>query len=107
MSRSAAVTSPTLKIQGYIQITITSTKHEYFFSLNLHIKIEEQGFAFHANRQLLTIFSAQNYCGEFNNSAAVLIIDEELFCVINKIEQPNTKKIKNVDKDSRRKSLGL
>jgi len=91
---------------GYNVIQSFNQKFGFDLICRAH-QIEEQGFAFHANRQLLTIFSAQNYCGEFNNSAAVLIIDEELFCVINKIEQPNTKKIKNVDKDSRRKSLGL
>ena len=29
-------------------------------------------------RQLITIFSAPNYCGQFNNAAAVVCIDSEM-----------------------------
>jgi len=38
--------------------------------------------AFFANRQLLTLFSAPNYCGEFDNAAAILIVKEDLECSI-------------------------
>lgn len=29
---------------------------------------------------MITVFSAPNYCGKFNNSGAVLAVDEELRC---------------------------
>ena len=32
----------------------------------------EDGYEFFANRQLVTVFSAPNYCGEFDNSGIVL-----------------------------------
>ena len=33
-----------------------------------------------ANRGLVTIFSAPNYCGEFDNNAGILNVDESLCC---------------------------
>merc|ERR1711957_657524 len=35
---------------------------------------------FFADRQLVTIFSAPNYCGEFDNAGAVMAVDESLMC---------------------------
>ena len=32
----------------------------------------EDGYEFFAQRQLVTIFSAPNYCGEFDNSGAMM-----------------------------------
>jgi len=43
-------------------------------------QVVEDGYEFFANRQLVTIFSAPNYCGEFDNAASVLSIDENLVC---------------------------
>jgi serine/threonine-protein phosphatase PP1 catalytic subunit len=50
-------------------------------------QVVDEGYEFFANRQLITVFSAPNYCGEFDNSAAILIIDEQLSCSI-KILKP-------------------
>ncbi|CAI0392797.1 unnamed protein product, partial [Linum tenue] len=33
-----------------------------------------------AQRQLVTIFSAPNYCGEFDNAGAMMSVDEDLMC---------------------------
>eukprot|EP00929_Paragymnodinium_shiwhaense_P007042 TRINITY_DN111002_c0_g1_i1.p2 TRINITY_DN111002_c0_g1~~TRINITY_DN111002_c0_g1_i1.p2 ORF type:complete len:351 (-),score=95.35 TRINITY_DN111002_c0_g1_i1:163-1215(-) len=43
-------------------------------------QVVEDGYEFFAGRKLVTIFSAPNYCGEFENSAAVLKVNEELHC---------------------------
>lgn len=43
-------------------------------------QVVEDGYEFFADRRLVTIFSAPNYCGEFDNAAAVLSIDENLIC---------------------------
>merc|ERR1711862_833769 len=43
-------------------------------------QVVEDGYEFFAERQLVTVFSAPNYCGEFNNAAAVLSIDEQMLC---------------------------
>ena len=43
-------------------------------------QVVDDGYEFFAQRQLITIFSAPNYCGEFDNSAGIMIIDEALTC---------------------------
>ena len=40
----------------------------------------EDGYEFFADRQLVTLFSAPNYCGEFDNAGAVMSVDEDLMC---------------------------
>ena len=51
--------------------------------MNLIIRahqVVDDGYEFFAQRQLITIFSAPNYCGEFDNSASTMIIDDSLKC---------------------------
>ena len=55
-------------------------------------QVVDDGYEFFAQRQLITIFSAPNYCGEFDNSAGIMIIDESLTCSL-KVLRP-VKKIK-------------
>ena len=43
-------------------------------------QVVEDGYEFFAKRQLVTIFSAPNYCGEFDNAAAIMSVDESLMC---------------------------
>lgn len=40
----------------------------------------QEGYQFFASRQLVTVFSAPNYSGDFDNSGAVMSIDSELMC---------------------------
>ena len=40
----------------------------------------EDGYEFFAKRQLVTIFSAPNYCGEFDNAGSMMSVDESLMC---------------------------
>ena len=43
-------------------------------------QVVEDGYEFFAQRRLVTVFSAPNYCGEFDNSGAMMSIDDELMC---------------------------
>ena len=40
----------------------------------------EDGYEFFADRELVTIFSAPNYCVEFDNAGAMMTVDETLVC---------------------------
>ncbi|TVU20957.1 hypothetical protein EJB05_30563 [Eragrostis curvula] len=51
-------------------------------------QVVEDGYEFFAQRRLVTIFSAPNYCGEFDNVGALLSIDESLMCSF-QILKPN------------------
>lgn len=44
------------------------------------MQVVEDGYEFFANRQLVTVFSAPNYCGEFDNAGAMMSVDETLMC---------------------------
>ena len=54
-------------------------KNELDLIIRAH-QVVDDGYEFFAKRQLITIFSAPNYCGEFDNSAGIMIIDESLTC---------------------------
>jgi len=54
-------------------------------------QVVEDGYEFFAKRQLITIFSAPNYCGEFDNAGAMMTIDESLMCNF-KVLKPTKKK---------------
>jgi len=43
-------------------------------------QVVEDGYEFFADRQLVTIFSAPDYCGEYSNCASMMLIDENLMC---------------------------
>ena len=64
-------------------------KHDLDLVCRAH-QVVENGYEFFANRQLVTLFSAPNYCGEFDNAGALMTIDETLVCSF-KILKPITK----------------
>mmetsp|Transcript_12810 Transcript_12810/g.20140 ORF Transcript_12810/g.20140 Transcript_12810/m.20140 type:complete len:319 (-) Transcript_12810:1307-2263(-) len=56
-------------------------------------QVVESGYSFFAGRGLVTIFSAPNYCGEFDNSGAIMTVEKSLLCSF-QILRPS-KKIRN------------
>lgn len=52
----------------------------YILSSSHDFQVVEDGYEFFADRQLVTIFSAPNYCGEFDNAGAMMSVDETLMC---------------------------
>eukprot|EP00930_Biecheleria_cincta_P085182 TRINITY_DN74592_c0_g1_i1.p1 TRINITY_DN74592_c0_g1~~TRINITY_DN74592_c0_g1_i1.p1 ORF type:complete len:302 (-),score=62.16 TRINITY_DN74592_c0_g1_i1:42-947(-) len=65
-------------------------KHDMDLVCRAH-QVVEDGYEFFAKRQLITIFSAPNYCGEFDNAGAMMSIDETLMCSF-KVLKPVKKK---------------
>jgi serine/threonine-protein phosphatase PP1 catalytic subunit len=43
-------------------------------------QVVEDGYEFFARRALVTLFSAPNYCGEFDNAGSVMSVDENMCC---------------------------
>lgn len=56
-------------------------------------QVVEDGYEFFAKRQLVTLFSAPNYCGEFDNAGAMMSVDDTLMCSF-QILKPAEKKAK-------------
>lgn len=54
-------------------------KHELDLICRAH-QVVEDGYEFFSKRQLVTLFSAPNYCGEFDNSGAMMSVDDTLMC---------------------------
>ena len=43
-------------------------------------QVVEDGYEFFGNRSLVTVFSAPDYCEEYNNCAAIMVVDSNLKC---------------------------
>jgi hypothetical protein len=85
--------SPSLKILRFYLISsfpptsshahsysiIPSLRHDLDLICRAH-QVVEDGYEFYARRQLVTIFSAPNYCGEFDNAGAMMSVDDTLMC---------------------------
>jgi serine/threonine-protein phosphatase PP1 catalytic subunit len=67
-------------------------KHDLDLICRAH-QVVEDGYEFFAKRQLVTLFSAPNYCGEFDNAGAMMSVDETLMCSF-QILKPSEKKTK-------------
>ncbi|ORZ22905.1 Metallo-dependent phosphatase-like protein [Lobosporangium transversale] len=55
------------------------SKHDFDLVCRAHMVVED-GYEFFNDRTLVTVFSAPNYCGEFDNFGAVMSVSEELLC---------------------------
>lgn len=61
--------------------------HKYDFDLICRShQVVEEGYEFFNDRKLITIFSAPNYCGDFENLGAVLKVDQNMKCSIEQFE---------------------
>jgi serine/threonine-protein phosphatase PP1 catalytic subunit len=71
--RGVSVTFSPITIENFLK------KHDLDLVCRAH-QVVEDGFEFFANRQLVTIFSAPNYCGEFDNSGSIMTVNDQLQC---------------------------
>jgi serine/threonine-protein phosphatase PP1 catalytic subunit len=49
-------------------------------------QVVEEGYEFFGDKKCVTVFSAPNYCGMFDNSGAMIVVDENLKCYFNVIK---------------------
>lgn len=61
-------------------VYFTFVIHLLLYEGVLCLQVVEDGYEFFAKRQLVTLFSAPNYCGEFDNAGAMMSVDETLMC---------------------------
>ncbi|EER07330.1 protein phosphatase type 1, putative [Perkinsus marinus ATCC 50983] len=66
-------------------------KHDLDLICRAH-QVVEDGYEFFAKRQLVTLFSAPNYCGEFDNAGAMMSVDETLMCSFQVLKPVEKKK---------------
>jgi serine/threonine-protein phosphatase PP1 catalytic subunit len=54
-------------------------KNDFDLVVRAH-QVVEDGYEFFASRQMVTLFSAPNYCGEFDNAGAMITVRDDLMC---------------------------
>ncbi|KTW26596.1 serine/threonine-protein phosphatase PP-Z [Pneumocystis jirovecii RU7] len=82
-------------IQQFLQ------RHDFDLICRAHMVVED-GYEFFNERTLVTIFSAPNYCGEFDNFGAVMSVSEELLCSFELLKPLDSQQLKQKMKRSRR-----
>lgn len=60
--------------------------------------VVEDGYEFFNDRTLVTVFSAPNYCGEFDNWGAVMSVSDELLCSFELLDPLDTVALKQTMK---------
>lgn len=63
--------------------------------------VVEDGYEFFNDRTLVTVFSAPNYCGEFDNWGSVMSVSEELLCSFELLDPLDSMALKQVMKKGR------
>jgi len=66
-------------IFGADVVTSFLEQHDLDLIVRAH-QVVEDGYQFFAGRRLVTLFSAPNYCGEFDNAGGMISVDENLMC---------------------------
>ena len=65
-------------------------------------QVVEEGYEFFADRKLVTVFSAPNYCGEFDNAGAMMNVGEDLSCGFQILKPANKLETKEMNQGNNR-----
>ncbi|GMG46474.1 unnamed protein product [Ambrosiozyma monospora] len=94
----------------YNRVAINKFLNRFQFDLvvRAHMVVED-GYEFFNDRSLVTVFSAPNYCGEFDNWGAVMSISEELLCSFELLDPMDSVALKQLMKKGKheRRSAAL
>ncbi|QSZ32222.1 hypothetical protein DSL72_001795 [Monilinia vaccinii-corymbosi] len=77
-------------------------RHDFDLVCRAHMVVED-GYEFFEDRILVTVFSAPNYCGEFDNYGAVMSVSIELLCSFELLKPLDSSALKSQMKKSRNK----
>ena len=77
--RAHQVRMTIFKIKYNVKLKSNSIQRINYFRY-FQNQVVEDGYEFFAKRQLVTLFSAPNYCGEFDNAGGMMSVDETLMC---------------------------
>lgn len=83
-------------------ITDFLARHDFDLVCRAHMVVED-GYEFFEDRILVTVFSAPNYCGEFDNYGAVMSVSIELLCSFELIKPLDSMALKSQMKKARNK----
>lgn len=86
----------------YNKVAINKFLNKFGFDLvcRAHMVVED-GYEFFNDRSLVTVFSAPNYCGEFDNWGAVMSVSEGLMCSFELLDPLDSAVLKQVMKKGR------
>ncbi len=76
--------------------------HNFDLVCRAHMVVED-GYEFFNDRVLVTVFSAPNYCGEFDNWGAVMSVSSELLCSFELLKPLDSSALKSHIKKGRNK----
>jgi serine/threonine-protein phosphatase PP1 catalytic subunit len=62
-------------------------------------QVVEDGYEFQAGRRVVTVFSAPNYCGEFDNAGGMMVVDADLRCSFKVLRPATQKKLRDGGED--------
>ncbi|BGP26709.1 serine/threonine protein phosphatase Pzh1 [Rhodotorula toruloides] len=68
-------------------------RYDFDLICRAHMVVED-GYEFWNDRTLVTIFSAPNYCGEFDNFGACMSVSEDLLCAFELLKPLDTAQLK-------------
>ncbi|KAI9680298.1 MAG: serine/threonine protein phosphatase Pzh1 [Trizodia sp. TS-e1964] len=77
-------------------------RHDFDLVCRAHMVVED-GYEFFTDRILVTVFSAPNYCGEFDNWGAVMSVSGELLCSFELLKPLDSSALKSHIKKGRSK----
>lgn len=77
-------------------------RHDFDLVCRAHMVVED-GYEFFSDRILVTVFSAPNYCGEFDNWGAIMSVSAELLCSFELLKPLDSTALKNHIKKGRNK----
>ncbi|KGU21102.1 protein phosphatase [Candida albicans P57055] len=92
----------------FSKVAINKFLSKFNFDLvcRAHMVVED-GYEFFNDRTLVTVFSAPNYCGEFDNWGAVMGVSEDLLCsfeLLDPLDSAALKQVMKKEKQERKKS---